>query len=97
MEEILTSEYAEEFTAKIYEGKLFSEDLKILHENGYLKDEKLYIALQEYCKERTRANSNFLWSCMMKSPLAVSHAIESLLDDATIYKLRKLSEEEIYG
>ena len=100
MEDILTSDYAKQFIEKIDKHELFQEDLKMLHESGYLKDTELYFALNRYCRERNTSTLNQIW-CTLEhkdfSASAITHAMLDLLDDATIYKIWKQMKEEVYG
>lgn len=100
MEDILTSDYAKQFIEKIDKHELFIEDLKMLHESGYLKDTELYFALNKYCRERNTSTLNQIWCAIESTDFgssAVTHAMLDLLDDATIYKIWKQVSEEVYG
>lgn len=100
MTNILTSDYAKQFIEKIDKHELFLEDLKMLHESGYLKDADLYFALNRYCREKNINNLNQIWYAIKNTEFganAVTHTMLDLLDDATIYKIWKQVNEEAYG
>ena len=100
MEDILTSDYAKQFIEKIDKHEIFPEDLKMLHESGYLNDTKLFFALNQYCRERKNTMLNQLWYAIKNTDFgasAVTHAMLDLLDDATICKIWEQVGEEVYG
>lgn len=100
MEDILTSDYAKQFIEKIDKHEIFLEDLKMLHESGYLKDIELYFALIRYCRKINTSTLNQIWCAIEHTGFgasAVTHAMLDLLDDATIYKIWKQMKEEVYG
>ena len=99
MEDILTSDYAKQFIEKIDKHELFLEDLKMLHESGYLKDVVLFAELNVYCNRKNQNISNQLWltSQSREGAIALSNAMYEILDDATIYKIWKQVSEEVYG
>ena len=100
MANILTSDYAKQFVEKIDKHELFLEDLKMLHESGYLKDAELYFALNRYCRKKNANTLNQIWYAIENTKFgasAVTHAMLDLLDDATIYKIWKQMKEEVYG
>ena len=97
MNEILTSDYAKEFTDKIYTGELVADDITMLYESGYLKDTKLYSELIVYCRERKEVEIAKLSLCATKMPYTFVDVLIKYLNDADIFKFRKEVEEEIYG
>ena len=99
MEDILTSDYARQFIEKIDKHELFTEDLKMLHESGYLRDTELYFELKKYCENKNVNVSNSLWFAMQKEggASAVSDSLLELLDDSMMYKLWKKVCGVLYG
>ena len=99
MEDILTSDYAKQFIEKIDKHELFLEDLKMLHESGYLKDIELFAELNVYCNRKNQNISIQLWQASRSrdGATALSNAMYEILDDATIYKIWKQVSEEVYG